>query len=136
MVAAKAIDSSWSEYFFKNTFGSGHDSGWQSSRVYEDTGLKPGTSYTYTVTARDYSRARNTAASSKPVSVSTRPRDGSRPQPASMKMKRVPLATSPSTIYMVAAAASDASGVEYYWRKYCDSLCCPVRKCFVLDRTF
>jgi hypothetical protein len=59
------------EYFFTNTAGGGHDSGWQSSATYDDTGLQPNTAYTYTVTARDQSAAQNTTAPSPAVSATT-----------------------------------------------------------------
>jgi hypothetical protein len=53
MVATTATDESGVEYYFENTFGDGNDSGWQSSPVYEDTGLDPNTMYTYRVRTRD-----------------------------------------------------------------------------------
>jgi len=53
MVATTATDESGVEYYFENTAGDGNDSGWQSSPVYEDTGLTPFTTYTYRVRARD-----------------------------------------------------------------------------------
>jgi hypothetical protein len=57
MVAITATDISGVEYFFTNTtiVDGSHDSDWQDSRAYEDTGLLPGTMYTYTVMARDKS---------------------------------------------------------------------------------
>jgi hypothetical protein len=115
MTAAKAADDSWVQYYFTNTAGDGHDSGWQGSRVYEDTGLKPNTVYAYTVKTQDYSPAQNTSAPSSPVSARTKSMDNISPLPGQMSMKAAPVATSPSTIYMVAATASDASGVEYYF---------------------
>jgi predicted outer membrane repeat protein len=56
MVATTATDESGVEYYFGNTASDGndgHDSGWQSSPSYEDTGLDPNTTYTYRVIARD-----------------------------------------------------------------------------------
>ena len=43
------------EYYFEEMSGNpgGDDSGWQDSPAYTDTGLKPGTTYTYRVKARD-----------------------------------------------------------------------------------
>jgi len=113
MIAAKASDSSWVQYYFTNTSGDGHDSGWQGSRIYEDTGLKPDTEYAYTVKTRDYSPAKNASSPSRPVSATTNSKDTSRPEPAIMSMKQPPVATSPSTIYMEAHIAEDVSGVEY-----------------------
>ncbi len=56
MVATTATDESGVEYYFEFTTGDGndgHDSGWQSSPIYEDTGLDPFTTYTYRVRTRD-----------------------------------------------------------------------------------
>ncbi len=71
MTASTASDPSGVEYSFTSTAGGGHDSGWQDSPTYEDTGLLPDTSYTYTVTARDKSPAQNTTAASSPASATT-----------------------------------------------------------------
>ena len=43
MEAATAFDSSGVEYYFECTAGGGHDSGWQDSVTYQDTGLQPDT---------------------------------------------------------------------------------------------
>jgi hypothetical protein len=73
MTATAASDTSGVEYYFDETSGNpgGTDSGWQSSPVYTNTGLNPGTTYTYTVTARDRSSALNTTAASTPASATT-----------------------------------------------------------------
>ena len=113
MIAAKADDDSWVQYYFANTAGDGDDSGWQGSRVYEDTGLKPGTAYAYTVKTRDHSPAQNTSAPSQPMSARTKSMDNAGPSPAKMSMEVARVVTSPSTVYMVATTASDPSGVEY-----------------------
>ncbi|MCX6873755.1 MAG: hypothetical protein NTW21_08100 [Verrucomicrobia bacterium] len=70
MTATTASDANVVEYYFTCT-GGGNDSGWQTSPSYTDTGLTPGTSYTYTVTARDKSPAQNATDPSAPASVST-----------------------------------------------------------------
>jgi spore germination protein YaaH len=56
MEATTASDSGGVEYFFTCISGGGHNSGWQDSPVYEDRILRPGTTYTYTVKARDFSQ--------------------------------------------------------------------------------
>jgi len=113
MMASAASDSTWVEYYFTNTSDNGHNSDWQSSRRYVDTGLSANTQYTYTVKARDYSPAKNITAPSKPVSATTNIKDTSHPEPDNMSMKVAPIANSPSTIYMEANTATDLSGVEY-----------------------
>ncbi len=59
LTATPAADPSGVEYYFASTAGGGNDSGWQDSPVYYDTGLVPGSSYSYTVIARDKSAAMN-----------------------------------------------------------------------------
>jgi len=59
MTATTASDGSGVEYFFECTAGGGHNSLWQDSATYEDTGLMPSTSYTYKVKARDKSPNQN-----------------------------------------------------------------------------
>jgi hypothetical protein len=71
MTATKAFDPSGVEYFFDCTIGAGHDSDWQDSSFYADTGLLPNTSYTYTVTVRDKSSNQNTTATSTALLATT-----------------------------------------------------------------
>ncbi len=73
MTASTATDASGVEYFFDETSGNpgGTDSGWQSSPHYNDAGLSPSTTYTYTVTARDRSAGQNATASSAPANATT-----------------------------------------------------------------
>jgi len=71
MVATTASDPSGVEYYFTCTAGGGHNSGWQSSPSYEDTGLQPETQYTYTVKARDLSANLNETTASSPASATT-----------------------------------------------------------------
>ncbi|MHC4083952.1 MAG: LamG-like jellyroll fold domain-containing protein [Planctomycetota bacterium] len=66
MTATAALDRSGIEYYFTCTLGGGHDSGWQDSPTYVDTGLEPNTVYRYIVTARDENPNHNTTASSQP----------------------------------------------------------------------
>jgi hypothetical protein len=71
MVATTASDDSGVEYYFTCTAGGGHDSGWQGSPSYEDTGLSPETMYTYTVKARDKSTSQNETGPSDANSATT-----------------------------------------------------------------
>ena len=71
MVAAAAIDISDVEYFFTNVTNGAHNSGWQDSTTYTDTGLSAGTTYQYTVTARDKSTYQNQTAASTIKSATT-----------------------------------------------------------------
>ena len=68
-------DSSGVEYYFEETSGNpgGDDSGWQDSPSYTDTGLKPGTTYTYRVKARDKMPVPNEGLVSEEASATTRP---------------------------------------------------------------
>ncbi|MEP4078444.1 endonuclease/exonuclease/phosphatase family protein [Haloferula sp.] len=73
MTATAVSDPDGVDYYFTNTnFPSGtHDSGWQSSPVYVDTGLSPATNYSYTVQARDRSQNLNETDASAPSSAYT-----------------------------------------------------------------
>jgi hypothetical protein len=71
MVSTKPKDISGIEYYFTCTSGGGHDSLWQESQTYEDTSLSPGTTYTYTVKARDLSDNYNETAASSGASATT-----------------------------------------------------------------
>jgi hypothetical protein len=71
MTAAIASDDSGVEYYFACVAGGGHDSGWQDSSTYEDTGLTPETEYTYQAKARDKSPNQNETAWSNPTSATT-----------------------------------------------------------------
>ncbi len=71
MTATTAVDQSGVEYYFTCVFGGGHNSGWQGSPVYVDTGLVPNTLYMYTVTARDRNPNQNMTAPSQTASART-----------------------------------------------------------------
>lgn len=61
MTAVEGGDPNGLEYYFSNTSipDGSHDSGWQNSPTFVDTGLIPATSYSYTVIARDKSANTN-----------------------------------------------------------------------------
>jgi chitodextrinase len=115
MTATKATDFSKVQYYFTCTGDGDHDSEWQDSRTYEDSGLTPSTQYTYTVIARDKSYNRNQTAASGPVSATTNPPDTTIPTPNTMTWSIAPNARSSSVISMTATTASDTSGVEYFF---------------------
>jgi hypothetical protein len=114
MTATTAVDVSGVEYYFTCTAGGGHNSGWQASPTYTDTGLMPSTSYSYTVKARDLSENLNQTADSTPASASTAA-DTSPPLPNPMTWAITPHQVSSNSISMTATTATDESGVEYYF---------------------
>jgi hypothetical protein len=71
MMATTATDPSGVEYYFECTAGGGNDSGWQLSSTYVDSGLSPGTQYTYRVKARDRSANYNETGWSSEASATT-----------------------------------------------------------------
>jgi hypothetical protein len=73
MIAASANDLNGVEYYFACVSGQQEctDSGWQSIPSYEDTGLAPGTTYSYQVVARDKSVNQNETAWSPIASATT-----------------------------------------------------------------
>jgi hypothetical protein len=90
MVATTASDTDHDvEYYFTCTAGGGHDSGWQTSTSYTDTGLLHETEYTYTVKARDTSTNKNATGASEALSATTDP-DDTYPTPDPMTWAAVP----------------------------------------------
>jgi pectin methylesterase-like acyl-CoA thioesterase len=71
MTATTAADISGVEYYFTNVTDANHDSGWQDSSTYTDTGLERDATYTYRVKARDKSFAHNATADSNEASETT-----------------------------------------------------------------
>jgi pectin methylesterase-like acyl-CoA thioesterase len=121
MTATSATDDSGVEYNFLCTFG-GHTSGWQDSPVYVDTRLDPSTTCIYMTSARDKSPAKNASGTSSPASATTdAPPDDTAPTPDPMGFDVGPHATGLDSIAMVAATASDASGVEYFFANTSDA---------------
>jgi hypothetical protein len=117
MTATTGSDASGPvEYYFDETSGNpgGSDSGWQTSTSYTDTGLTASTQYTYTVQMRD--SIPNTGTASTPANATTQATpDTTPPTPDPMTWQSVPNAGSDTAITMTATAASDPSGVEYYF---------------------
>jgi len=119
MTATTASDPSGVRYYFNETSGNsgGEDSGWQMSAYYEDAGLIPDTQYSYRVQAQDLSINKNTTAWSVASSVTTWPPDTEPPIPDPALWSSEPMALGPFSIGMLAAEASDESGVQYYFEE-------------------
>jgi 16S rRNA C1402 N4-methylase RsmH len=117
MTATTASDPSGVEYLFDCTAGAGgHDSAWQDSATYQDTGLTPSTQYTYRVQARDKSTNHNAGGWSASLSATTSAApDTTPPTPNPLTWATVPYATGSTSISMTATTASDPSGVEYFF---------------------
>jgi len=117
MTATTASDASGVEYYFANLTITdlSHDSGWQSSPTFMDTGLNPSTTYTYCMAARDRSINHNITAPSEERSATTLVADTTPPTPDPMTWELYPYALDSSSITMAASVASDVSGVEYYF---------------------
>ncbi|MFC0016215.1 Ig-like domain-containing protein [Roseibacillus persicicus] len=73
MEAEWVADSGGVQYYFSNkTVADGsHDSGWQVSPSYTDTGLDPATTYEYTVKVRDLSANQNESVESAATAATT-----------------------------------------------------------------
>jgi hypothetical protein len=71
MTATTASDAAGVQYYFTCTAGGGHDSAWQDSPTYTDTGLALNTAYTYTVKARDKSSNLNATLPSTEATATT-----------------------------------------------------------------
>jgi hypothetical protein len=107
------------EYFFTNLYDTGHNSGWQSSATFTDSGLVPDTNYGYTVKARDSAPVPNETAASVAKSARTFKTADSNPPTPNPMMWAVggePNAFgSDTTITMSAALATDAQGINGYY---------------------
>ena len=116
MAATIAIstDESSVEYYFQSISLGGHDSGWQDEPNYSDTGLTAGTQYSYIVKARNTANLAETDYSDL-RSATTFPADTTPPSPDPAAWQTEPYSIPPSSVRMVAATASDESGVEYFF---------------------
>jgi len=116
MTASTAADDYYGvQYYFECTGGGGHNSNWQTSQTYTDTGLDASTTYTYRVKVRDLSSNRNETGWSVAESATTHPPDVTAPSPDPMAWATAPAASGINSILMSAAIASDSSRVEYYF---------------------
>ena len=116
MTATTASDPSGVQYFFHCLTSGGHDSGWQASATYVDTGLSPNTTYTYQVVTRDNSPSQNQGSYSASAAAATQPPpDTTPPTPNPSTWATGPYATGTTSISMTATTASDPSGVQYFF---------------------
>ncbi len=111
---AASTDGSGVEYYFACMTAGGHDSGWQNTPDYTDASLSSGTEYAYRAKARNKANLVETAYSPLRSAV-TLPEDTTPPSPNPAVWETEPYAIPPASIRMVAAVASDDSGVEYYF---------------------
>jgi len=118
---ATSTDGSGIEYYFGNTTIVGHDSGWQSSSTYTDTGLSALTQYSYRVKARNTGSQVETGWSDV-QSATTPDSDVTAPSPNPMrwavggepkKVQKSPYGSFDWYAEMAAEVATDTSGVEY-----------------------
>ena len=118
MTATPGTDASGGvEYYFEETSGNpgGTDSGWQTSTSYTDTGLTPGTSYSYRVRMRDIFGNISDWSATESVST-TNQVDDQAPTPNRATFAVAPTADSSSSISMTATTGTDVMGpVEYYF---------------------
>jgi len=119
MGATHTEDPSGVEFYFECTSGGGHDSGWQDSDNYTDTGLSPNTQFCYRVKARDKSPNRNEAGWSQISCATTQAQtvDTFPPTPNPPTWNLLPTAISPSAVSMSVFPCSDPSGVEYFFEE-------------------
>ncbi|MGD0350993.1 MAG: hypothetical protein ABSB84_11885 [Verrucomicrobiota bacterium] len=116
MTATTASDPSGVQYYIHCLTTGGHDSGWQASPTYVDTGLSPNTTYTYQVMTRDNSPNQNQGSYSASAAATTQQTvDTTPPTPNPSTWATVPYATGTTSISMTATTASDPSGVQYYF---------------------
>lgn len=99
------------EYSFVCVSGGGNNSGWQDERIYVDTGLTPGTTYCYTVKARNKTTADTTSASASACGTTF----ATVPTPNPMTFLLQPTYVDHQSIIMEASEATCGSGdsVEY-----------------------
>ncbi len=100
------------EYYFHETSGNpgGDDSGWQTSPSYQDGGLTPGLTYSYTVTARD---GLGNLTDPSAVASAMAETDVTPPAPDPLTFASPPTAEDETSITMTATGATDINGVEY-----------------------
>jgi hypothetical protein len=119
MVAITAVstDGSGAEYYFEDYFDPQHNSGWLSfdpgqEPKWEDSNLVPDAIYWYHVKARNKSNRLETGWADRFFATTPR-EDTVPPTPNPATWQTQPYMSGQGSIRMVAATASDESGVEY-----------------------
>jgi hypothetical protein len=105
------------QYYFTNKTLTGHDSGWQDSPTWTDSGLSSNTLYTYNVMAED-SKAPvpNVTTKSADANATTHAvADTTCPDPNPASFATLPTTLSDTSITMTATTEHDAQGVQYYF---------------------
>jgi hypothetical protein len=120
MSASVATDPYGVQYYFTCVSGGGHDSGWQDSAYFTDSGLNPMSTYSYTVKARSKGAGQVTIASEVASAATSTPPDHEAPEPNQMAWSVAPHATGISSIAMTATTAVDRSGVHYFFANITD----------------
>lgn len=119
MTAAETTDPEGAPVSYRFTNVTlGHDSGWQQSRTWDDTGLAPSTAYDYIVEARDNTPNENTTAPSTQEQGTTTTTDGTPPPVPSFAVAPTPhFPNEANEITMTADTVVDpeGAGVEYYF---------------------
>lgn len=113
MNVKKSCDDSAVEHYFECIDGGGHDSGWQASSSYTDTGLIPGRTYTYVARVRDKSARRNQTEDS--VEGWAKTTGFSFPAKSIWGEVPDPVPFSNISITMTADSNYDGYGFEYYF---------------------
>ncbi len=112
MIATEAVDITEPvEYYFENTT-TGAFRDWGEDRMWHDTGLEEGVSYSYRVKARD--GVGNETRWSDEAGAMPGP-DVTAPSPDPMSFAVAPHALDRFTVTMTATTAIDVNGVEYYF---------------------
>jgi len=112
MIAVEAMDAWWGdnvEYFFWSVYGDGHDSSWQSSPVYTDSGLSSNMEYGYRVKVRDVLGNETKWSTTEFAGGADKRPPAPAPYLATIN------AISSQAIEMTATIATDDNGVQYFF---------------------
>jgi parallel beta-helix repeat protein len=118
MEAKVATDPCGVEYFFECVTDSNYNSQWQGNTLYQRVDFHPNTTYTFRVRYRDKSENQNvTGWSSEKSTTTASSSDDKSPFPDPSRWASEPHVLAGTKVGMEAKAASDESGVEYYFKE-------------------